>query len=349
LLRPYFVVREIQGDGPYTLLGLVDYPPDAGELSRLEARLVGMGWRPRFQVSGDVFRLDLYPIEIKSRPSRKIPWTNIALLVATFFTMTAAGAYMENADFSGGPLQFFRGLPFSVTLMAILGIHELGHYFLSLHHGVRTSLPYFIPAPNLFGTFGAVIVSKSPLYNRRVLLDIGVAGPLAGFVVAIAALVYGLSNAEVIEPAKVAAGSMKLGDSLLIYILSRIIVGPLPEGFDIFLGPVAFAGWAGLLVTALNLLPIGQLDGGHITYALFGRYHSVAARIAFFLLVCFVYFWPAWLFMITIIYLIGLEHRPPLDDVTPLNGSRKLLGWLAMVILVLCFIPVPISGLGLGW
>jgi len=343
------IITEIAGTGPYRLLGFSSAYLSDESIARLERDLLALGWRSSLHFSGGKFQLDLIPVE-RAAPAvrQKLPWVNIILLAATLISTTFVGAIMEDADLAASPLNIVYGLPYSLMLLAILGLHELGHYFMSRYHGVKASLPYFIPAPNIFGTFGAVIMTKSPLYNRRVLFDIGVAGPLAGFVVAVAALVYGLSTATVVETAGFEAGSIQLGDSVLLYLLSLIIVGPLPEGYDIFLGPIAYAGWIGLLITAINLLPIGQLDGGHITYAMFGRRQGIVARLAFVFLVSLVFFWPAWFFMILIIYLIKLDHPVPSDDALPLNPARKAIGWLALLILVLCFIPVPISGLDFG-
>ncbi len=200
--------------------------------------------------------------------NKSSPRLNILLFIATFFTTTLAGALMEaEKDVF---LEFHKGLPFSLTLLTILLFHEFGHYFMAKKHHVDATLPYFIPAPSIIGTFGAVIKMRSPLHSKRALLDIGAAGPLAGVVIAIPATIIGLRFSE-IHPVTGLQGGISLGSSLLFSFLSHISVGTVPENHDIFLHSVAFAGWIGMLVTMLNLIPVGQLDGGHIAYAVLGR------------------------------------------------------------------------------
>lgn len=272
----------------------------------------------------------------------KSTWINILLFIITVFTTLFAGSIMEGGDPLNDFSSILRGIPFSFTLMAILGFHELGHYFASRRNNVKATLPYFIPAPTLIGTFGAFIKMKSPIYNRKSLMEIGAAGPLAGFAVALPALIYGLSNSQII---RVTPGfGIKLGDSLLIKILSKMIFGTLPEGYDILLSSVAFAGWIGLLVTALNLLPIGQLDGGHIGYALFGKKHDIIAKVAFIAILPLAFFSEHWIIWAALIFfLIRIKHPPILDYGSPLDFKHKLMGWVSFVIFILCFIPDPIS------
>jgi len=267
---------------------------------------------------------------------------HLVLLFVTVITTLFWGALMEGAN----PFERFSditaGIPFSVTLMAILGIHELGHYFLSRKHGTNATLPYFMPSPILPGTFGAFIKIKSPIQNRRMLLDIGAAGPIAGFVIAIIAIAIGLDISEV---RKVADEGVvyKLGEPLIFTLISRLIIGKIPEGFDIYVSSVAFAGWFGIFVTGLNLLPIGQLDGGHVLYALIGKKHKIIARIAFFALFPLAYFWIGWLFLAFLALIVSLNHPPPVDEEIQLDLKRKIIGFACIVIFILSFTFVPLS------
>lgn len=276
-----------------------------------------------------------------SRP-RRIPIVNIVLFVLTFITTSMAGAFQVGAD----PLSDFSsiraGFPFSVTLLSILLIHELGHYTLSQVHGVRASLPYFIPAPPiLIGTFGAFIRMKSPPPSRRALFDVGAAGPWAGLVVAIPAVLIGLRLSEV-RPLAVQEGGLVLGNSLLFSGLTRLALGVGPNDATILLHPIALAGWFGLFVTFLNLLPVGQLDGGHVTYAMFGRSHRWIARI-FIVVIAVLGFggWQGWFMWVVLLMFIGVDHPPTYDHITPLDGRRRVAAWLTVGAFFLTFMPEP--------
>lgn len=279
-------------------------------------------------------------------PERRLPILNALLFVATLATTTIAGAL--NADVSPARLrsEWMAGLPFSLTLMAILLAHEMGHYALARLHGVRVTLPFFLPGPPILtGTFGAFIRMKSQAPNRRVLFDVGAAGPWAGILLAIPAVAYGLHVSEV-RPIPPAFSGLSFGDSLLFKLLSRLVVGPIPYGFDIILHPIALAGWFGFLVTLLNLLPVGQLDGGHVVYAMFGRWHRLIAR-GFLMFTVAVGFlgWSGWFVWAVLMVMVGLDHPPTLDRDTPLDFGRRLLGWLTLVLFVVTFVPVPITTL----
>ena len=200
----------------------------------------------------------------------KIPRVHWILFLLTVFTTLLAGAIMEGAQILDNPLDLIKGVPFSFTLMFILGTHEFGHYYYAQKHKVDASLPFFIPAPPflfLIGTFGAFIKIKSPIYRKDALLQIGAAGPIAGFIIAVPALILGLFLSDIVEKSDI-QGALILGDSILMKILTWVTHPDLMESQDIMLHPIAFAGWIGLLVTMLNLLPIGQLDGGHGAYAM---------------------------------------------------------------------------------
>jgi len=223
------------------------------------------------------------PVVPRRRATSKL-WVHVALFLATVVTTTVVGAFYAGVNPFEGPLEVWRGLPFSLALLVILLSHEMGHYLASRRHKVRATLPYFIPAPVGVGTFGAFIKIKEPIRDRRSLLDIGIAGPLAGAVLSIIAVAWGLGHSQVTFTSP-QEGTLILGEPLLFKALSWIVVGDLPESADVMLHPLAFAGWIGLFVTALNLIPIGQLDGGHIIFALVGPWHVFLSRFAFMALV----------------------------------------------------------------
>jgi membrane-associated protease RseP (regulator of RpoE activity) len=275
------------------------------------------------------------------------PKPNIALGILLFFitlgTTIVAGALQEGVDPLKNPGEILKGIPFSFTLMGILLAHELGHYLIARKHGLDVTLPYFIPAPSIIGTFGAFIKMRSPVRDRRMLLDVGAAGPLVGVAVSIPFLILGFRWSEV----KLIEGQvgMSLGSSLLLSLLSWLVVGPIPNGYDIVIHPVGFAGWIGLLVTSLNLLPIGQLDGGHVAYALLGERQNKISRYVFLAILALgIFGWQGWLLWSLLLFIMGFRHPPPLDWWVPLDRKRKIIGWLTVAIFVLTFIPVPFSG-----
>ena len=284
---------------------------------------------------------------IDPKPSN--PLINLVLFLATLVSVLAVGALNEGADLLNDPLSFTLGLPFAFSFLAILLAHEFGHYFAAKYHKVAVTLPYFIPFPTIWGTFGAFIQLRSPTLNKRQLFDVGVAGPLAGLVVTVPVLFAGLMMSHT-QPLPVGESYMLEGNSIF-YWLSKYIVfhRVLPaDGVDVFLHPLAWAGWSGLLVTAFNLFPVGQLDGGHVAYVLFGKhakrmgYVVVAAMVA----VGF-FFWQGWLFWALMIFLIiGTGHPPPLNELAPLGAKRKALGYAVIVIFALLFVPNPLQLVG---
>jgi membrane-associated protease RseP (regulator of RpoE activity) len=267
---------------------------------------------------------------------------NLILFVATFISVAFAGAIAVGYDPLADPLAILAGLPFAAALLGILTIHEMAHYIASRRHGVRTSLPYFIPMPlQAFGTFGAVIRVRSRIPDRQALLDLGASGPIAGFVVAVAVYLLGL----VLPGTTPTSGQafILFGNSLLTSAMQS-----LTHSVGNANNPVALAGWIGLWITAINLTPIGQLDGGHIAYALWGRSAGLFARMFFVLMVLLTWFWPGYIvWALLILFVMKLDHPAPSDDYTPLNPSRIIAGYLAFMILVLTFIPVPVSVEGL--
>ncbi len=275
----------------------------------------------------------------------KISRTHLLLFIATILTTLMAGAMMEGADLLAHPFKITKGIPFSFTLLLILGFHEFGHYYYAMKHHVDATLPYFIPAPPflfLIGTFGAFIKIKSPIYRRDALLQIGAAGPIAGFLVAIPALFIGLFLSPVTNIGSDHVGII-LGDSILMKILTVIIHPGLGPNQDILLHPIAFAGWIGLLVTMLNLLPIGQLDGGHIAYAMLGKKQDWIGKIAFMALIPLSFLSLNWLVWgILILALMRTTSHPPIHDIsTPLSAKNRYIGYICLVIFILCFIPAP--------
>ncbi len=287
---------------------------------------------------------------------------HIVLFLLTLLSTLFAGALQHGVNPFLEPGKIWVGLPFSVSLMAILLTHELSHYFASRKHHTKATLPYFIPAPSIIGTFGAFIKMKSPIVTRKALVDIGASGPIGGFIVALGVTIYGLMHSQVVElpPGE---GGLILGDSIIFSLLSRVILGTPPEGKDVLLHPVAFAGWIGMFVTSMNLLPIGQLDGGHIAYALWGtkNHRRLSYTLATVLAVAgiarlYLYsdffsspffdflkrnLWEGWTIWAFLLFILGLDHPPIIYWEEPLSRGRKLIGWTALFIFILTFTPVP--------
>lgn len=275
----------------------------------------------------------------------KLTRTHILLFVLTFITTLTAGAMLNGVIPWEQPEKIYLGLPFSLTLLFILLTHEMSHYIASRRHNVSATLPYFIPAPSIIGTFGAVIKMKPPIPDRRSLIDIGASGPIGGFIIAIIACVVGLQLSEVRPSGELQEG-ISFGSSILFAFLSKVILNADPEKYDILLHPVAFAGWIGLLVTSLNLLPIGQLDGGHIIYALFGEKHALISRLTIpVLLILGIFFWPGWIVWAILMIVLGYRHPPVVFPHIMLDRKRKLVGWLSFMIFVLTFTPTPVKGI----
>jgi membrane-associated protease RseP (regulator of RpoE activity) len=266
------------------------------------------------------------------------------LFLATFCTTLIVGATLAGGAPLKNPADLILGLQFNIPLLSILMVHELGHYIAARQHGVKVTPPYFIPfLPQLPlpGTMGAIIKVKSPLPNRNALVDLGAAGPLAGAVVAIPVLMLGLAMSEVRRTT--GGAGIALGESLLFRILSRFVLGAVPDGYDVFLHPMAYAGWLGLFVTMLNLIPTGQLDGGHIAYALFGdRYGEVARLVPYGLLLMGIA-WEGWFAWAVLLFVIGTGHPRTMFDEVPLTRSRIVVGALAAALFLLSFTPVPLS------
>ena len=292
------------------------------------------------------------------------PWLNIVLFVLTIASTFFVGlswslSYLYgNAVADDFPFNFRVGLfsdrgivtlsiLYSVVLLVILLGHELGHYLACRRYRIDATLPYFVPAPTLIGTLGAFIKIKSPITRKRQLFDIGAAGPLTGFVLALPALVVGLSLSK-IAPLPQGEGALVFGEPLIFKLIAGLLFADIPPGYVILPHPVAFAGWVGVLVTAFNLFPMGQLDGGHIFFAMFGRKAMIVAKVflgAF--VVMGVFFWVGWFVWALLILLLGLKHPRVADEDVPLSPGRKAVGLLIVLIFAISFIPAPIKGLNL--
>jgi membrane-associated protease RseP (regulator of RpoE activity) len=279
------------------------------------------------------------------------PWLHWLLFCLTIITTTWAGATHQGVDLAQEPGRFVVGLPYSIGLLLILGVHELGHFFMARRHGMDVTPPYFIPVPFGLGTFGAFIQMRSPPASRKALFDVAVAGPLAGLVIAVPALLLGLRFSTITAGTD---GTMThgflhgatVGSSILFTVLTKVSLGDAAQyGALVQLSPLAFAGWLGLFITALNLLPVGQLDGGHITRAMFGsrvgQTISSVAMWSLFLLALFV--WPGLMMWALIVFLIAGRGTPPLNDLTTLDAGRLAVGYVAIMILILILAPMPHS------
>ncbi len=286
---------------------------------------------------GDAYRVTLLHIP---REKKKI-WLHILLVLLTILTTLYAGALHAGYNPVKQPFTLIYGLPFSLSLMLILGLHEMGHYLASRNRGIKATLPYFLPVPHpLIGTMGAFIKVKSPITHKDALMEIGAMGPIVGFLVALPVSAYGIYLSKIVPSVGVGM-NLKLGTPLVFKLLTQIIHGNIPTGYDIMLHPVAFAGWLGMFVTSLNLLPVGQLDGGHVSFALFGDAHRVISRVTFALLLFLGLFWPGWWFWNIMLVFIGLYHPPILNHVAPLSKKGKILGIISILIFLFTFVPIP--------
>jgi hypothetical protein len=295
------------------------------------------------------------------QPRRKFQdrvWLHVLLLVLTFVTTTLVGAFEYVGFLSDfiAPERFpgfsvgllLNGLWHSATILAILGCHELGHYLACRYYDVDASLPFFLPLPLAAGTLGAFIRIREPIPQKRMLFDIGIAGPIAGFVIAVPTLFIGVAMSHLVRVPPNFSG-VELGEPLLFKLGSWLLWGPMPEGFSLNLHPMAYAAWWGLLATALNLFPIGQLDGGHISYAVLGRRSSYVTLLMVGAALALSYFaisWRMWTaLMIAMLLLFGRHHPRVFDEDVPLDPGRRWLAVGALAMFVLCFTPVPIQDL----
>ncbi|MBI4636867.1 MAG: site-2 protease family protein [Candidatus Rokubacteria bacterium] len=319
-------------------------------LDLLVARFREFGYTPFVRADRDGVAIQAWPLA--ETVERQRVGLNVILFLLTCASTLAAGWFFTGSPAfdalraSTSPTRFLAGAPFAVTLMAILGVHEFGHYFTARYYKASVSLPYFIPAPPpfLFGTLGAIIRMRSPARDRNSLFDIAAAGPLAGLLIALPAIFLGLewSTVAPIPPGE----TIVFGNSILMRALVHLRFGPIPEGLMVFTHPIADAAWAGFFVTALNLFPVGQLDGGRIAYALFGQRHRTVGVVTFVALLLLGAVtgsmnWVVWAGLL--FFMVGFHHSPPLDDLTPLSSGRRMLGLLCLILLILLIPPVPVQ------
>ncbi len=320
----------------------------------LAQRVEPLGFAPMINNPHEIALVRL-PAAARRAPEGWKGWRlNLALFLATVLTTVLVGTGSDLAvlTLAGAqawwqnllsPGKLLEGVAFSASLLLILGLHEFGHYAAARAYGVQVSLPYFVPLPLWpMGTMGAIIRMRSPIPNRKVLFDVGIAGPLFGLAVAVPVLVLGLWLSPV---TRVSGVVFQEGNSLAYLLLKWIIKGPIPAGSDVMLHPMALAGWLGLFVTALNLLPLSQLDGGHIAYAVLGRSFRKAVWLFLGVLVALflVSRWEGWLVWVVLAVALGLRHPPPLDDLTPLDRPRRRLALLALGLLVTLLTPLPFA------
>jgi membrane-associated protease RseP (regulator of RpoE activity) len=277
-------------------------------------------------------------------PQKERRWINVVLAIATIFTTMVVGSILFGEDPVTSPADVLKGLPFTIAIMTVLGAHEAGHYIVAKKHGMRTSLPYFIPFPNLIGTMGAVIKHKGPIPNRKALFDVGVSGPLIGLIVSVIVTMIGLLQPPIVQTSE--GLSFELGIPILFKLITLIV----PNGAVMMMHPIAFAGWVGMLITALNLIPAGQLDGGHVLRAMIGERAKEVSRVIPFILISLGFYvtyilerdgflWVLWGLFLSFFAAAG--HPKPLDDDIPLDKGRMALGIITFILGLLCFTLVP--------
>jgi membrane-associated protease RseP (regulator of RpoE activity) len=313
---------------------------------------------PEIVIEPAGFRFGSLPAPPPPRRHIRSTIISIILFILTVFSTLAVGAQFTSAyrasqpPFASGnlypysgifahPALLLTGLPFAFTLMGILLAHELGHFFACRYYGISASYPYFIPAPTLIGTLGAFISIRSPIINRKALFDIGLAGPVVGFAFALPALAAAILSSKVVPAARVQP-VITFGNPPLVKLLEAIL-RPGVHPANLLLNPVGWAAWVGLFATALNLLPAGQLDGGHIVYALTSENHrrlSLAVAIA---LVPLAWFWAGWLLWAVLLLAIGFRHPPLVDRWDPLDSKRRVWAVVGLIIFLLCFTPMPFA------
>ncbi len=290
------------------------------------------------------------PLLLTMDPKRHlhIPPLNVMLFVATLLSVYVVPLYIRFGTWEATKAAMARGegVVFALAITSILLVHEMGHFVASRRRHIATSWPYFLPAPNLFGTFGAVIKSRSPFWNRRDLMEVGAAGPIFGWIVAIGWLAIGFAQTKIVMVSNLQLGDLAwslTGESILFRFLALLQVGAAPDGYTYVLSEAAFAGWAGLLVTAINLLPIGQLDGGHITYSLVRRRQAILGWFAVVCLALLGFQSMMWWLFAALGMVFGVAHPPTIQDEKPLTRTARWMGVIALIILLLSFTPVPIQ------
>jgi Zn-dependent protease len=315
----------------------------------LRQRFETLGYTPTLHREGEWEVITALPAVFEqSQPQR--PWINLLLFAVTFLTTAIMGVWLEQGElllerglalFLEQPWRLLTGIPMALTIMGILGLHELAHYFAARRHKLDTSLPYFIPVPFGLGTFGAIIRTRTPWENRNALFDVGVAGPIAGIIVALPLFFLGLMASEAMLPT---AEGTPLGTPLLLGWMEDIVyqVRGIPAEYELYISAWAFAAWFGIVVSGFNLMPIGQLDGGHVAYALFGKYtRYLGGAVLVAIAVMGFVLWPGWFVWLIFTLLSGWMHPPPLNMLEPLSKGRIVLGIGVLILTALIFTPVP--------
>ncbi|MDW8147383.1 MAG: site-2 protease family protein [Roseiflexaceae bacterium] len=337
--------------GVLTMAGKLHAPADK-IYPQIRAGMEALGFTPFLRKSGNDVEIMALPFVVSaSKPNVVVP---VVLFIITILSTLAVGALYDGVNVFSNPAGIVAGIPFSATIMGILFVHEMGHYIVGRWRRAPVSLPYFIPVPPIpipglgvvtfTGTLGAVIVQREPMLDRKTILEIGIAGPLAGLVVAIPLLLYGLATLPVGPPP--AEGYIQEGNSILYAAAKYLVFGRfLPgNGVDVQLNAVAWGAWIGLLVTMINLLPIGQLDGGHVAYALLGEYaHYLAYAFIGGCMLIGILVAPNWLLWGMLGLLIGPRHPPPLNDVSRIGPLHTALAILGLIVFVLLFMPNPLQ------
>jgi len=363
ILGPTFDIEYSSRFRKYLVFSADDKSISDADISNLIAELIANGYFPQIQRRNGRFIVHIVPKVLTQKKPRI--WINIVLFIATIITTMMAGAFMVAGDIENIWAFLFSGWRYSFAVLTILTMHEMGHYFAARFHKMNVTLPYYIPLPIPgfhFGTLGAFIKIKSPIPNRRALLDTAVSGPLAGFFASLIFLIIGyiqlpdwqgiVAYIETIHPLNLPEGqgiNIILGKSILFAFFNDVIAGGRLPMNEVYHFPFIFAGWIGLLVTAINLIPIGQLDGGHVLYALFRKKARTVGILFFIMLIIlnfiliveyFSFVWVLWIILIML--LIGFRHPPTMRDDIPLTKGRTVLGWVCLAILVLCFMPLPL-------
>ncbi len=336
-IENFMDIEEIESEPSYTILKGRIKEPLKENIEAIKHILSQQGYFPFFEKRGERHIIKYGYIGYRARrPSKN--WVNLLLLIATILTTLWAGSTHQGGSPFKNPLDLFLGIPFSFSILLILGCHELGHYFTCKRFGIDATLPYFLPVPHpLLGTMGAVIRIRSIIPDRKALIWVGAMGPIIGFILAIPITFIGLR----LSTLTTLKGGIGLGSSIIFWALSKLVFPHIPSGYNISLHSVAFAGWLGFFVTAMNLLPLGQLDGGHIIYALFKEYKRYINFGVIGALVLLGIFWPGWWFWVALILLLGMRHSRTQDEITPLGKGEKVLALFTLSIFILSFVPIP--------
>jgi len=321
----YFTLNDYCINNNFYYFFTSDY--DAGDFRRLIQDLGEVGYVPFIKKQGKEYRIEVVE---KSEPKKSRLHINILLFFATILTTIYAGYSFEG--------NIIEGIAFSIAIMGIIGTHETAHYLAARKHAIKATLPYFIPAPTLIGTFGAVISVKSPIPNKNALFDLGFSGPIAGIIVTIPVLIIGVYLSKIVPMQET---SIMFIPSILMYIIIYFMVPVVPDGYILQIHPLAFAGWVGTVVTMLNLMPVAFLDGGHISRSIFSeKIHKIISIIG--IIITFALGWIPMAILMILILFMTKRHPGALDDVSKLSKYRKMLVIAIIIIFIVCLSPIPI-------